>query len=213
VRTLGLIGGMSAESTTLYYQLLNRMVRERLGGLHSARLLLASLDFAPIARMQSEEAWDEAAAVLVEAARTLEAGGAKALLICANTMHLVAEPVQAAVSIPLIHIAEATADALQAAGVERPLLLATRFTMEKPFYRDRLAARGLTAVVPEPAERDVLHRIIYEELCVGTVTQPSKARVMAMIDAARARGADGVIFGCTEIGMLLRAGSAGIPVK
>lgn len=211
MKTVGLIGGMSAESTVVYYQLLNRLVRERLGGLHSASLLMASLDFAPIARMQADGAWDEAGELLASAARTLEAAGAQAVLICANTMHLVADAVQAAVSVPLIHIADATAEALIAAGVRKPLLLATRFTMEKSFYRDRLAARGLAPFVPDAGDRDRLHAIIYDELCVGVVSPQSKAAVLAMIEAAERQGADGVIFGCTEIGLLLSQSDLDLP--
>jgi aspartate racemase len=211
VKALGLIGGMSAESTVIYYQLLNRLVRKRLGGLHSASLVMASLDFAPIAKMQADGAWDQAGEVLAAAARTLEAAGAQAVLICANTMHLVAGAVQGAVSIPLIHIADATADALTAAGARRPLLLATRFTMEKAFYRDRLAARGIEALVPEPADRERLHAIIYDELCVGLVSPKAKAAVLAMIGAAQGQGADSVIFGCTEIGLLISQADLDLP--
>jgi len=211
MKTLGLVGGMSAESTAPYYAELNRLARERLGGLHSARLVLFSLDFAPIAEMQAEDHWHEAGEVLVGAARALERAGAEAILICANTMHLVADQVQAAVSVPLIHIADATAVALKAAGVQRPLLLATRFTLEKPFYRDRLATHGLKAMIPEAADREVLHTIIYEELCQGVVTAKSKALVLAMVATARANGADAVIFGCTEIGLLLSQDDLDVP--
>ncbi|HEY9216531.1 MAG TPA: aspartate/glutamate racemase family protein [Phenylobacterium sp.] len=209
MKLLGLIGGMSAESTTPYYQLLNQRVRERLGGLHSARLLLSSLDFAPIARMQAEERWDEAGQVLADAARVLEAAGAEAVLICTNTMHVCAEAVQAAVSVPLIHIADATAAVLSAAGVRRPLLLGTRFTMEKPFYRQRLAGAGIQASVPDPEARALLHAIIYDELCVGVVSPASKAVVLQMI--ASADEADGVIFGCTEIGLLVDPAELELP--
>ena len=212
MRRLGLIGGMSAESTTTYYQLLNQGVRARLGGLHSAELLLWSVDFAPIARMQAEGDWDAAAAVLSEAARRLEQAGAEALMICANTMHLVAPAVADAVSIPLIHIADATAEGLKAQGVRRPLLLATRFTMEKAFYRDRLAAHGIEARIPGEAGRERLHAIIYDELCQGVTDIGSRTAVMALIERARAEGADGVIFGCTEIGLLLEPDAVGLPV-
>ncbi|MDO8378475.1 aspartate/glutamate racemase family protein [Phenylobacterium sp.] len=210
MKTLGLLGGMSAESTTLYYQELNRLVRERLGGLHSAQLLLWSVDFAGIAAMQAEGDWDGAGAVLAEAARRLEGAGADAILICANTMHLVADQVQAAVTVPVIHIADATADAVKAAGCKRPLLLATRFTMEKDFYRGRLAGQGVEAIVPDLADRDRLHAIIYDELCQGVMSAASKGEVLAMI--ARAEGADCVIFGCTEIGLLLAPEDLSVPV-
>jgi len=203
VRTLGLIGGMSAESTTVYYQTINRLVRERLGGLHSAELILRSVDFAPIARLQAADDWDATGAILADAARRLEAAGAEAILICANTMHLNYGQVTAAVAAPVIHIADASARALQAAGVRRPLLLATRFTMEKGFYRERLATHGIEASIPDLADRDRLHAIIFEELVVGDLRATSKAEVLAMYAKARAAGCDGVIFGCTEIGLLV----------
>ena len=210
MKTLGLLGGMSAESTTLYYSELNRLVRARLGGLHSAQLLLWSVDFAGIADLQARGEWAQAGAVLADAARRLEGAGAQAILICANTMHLVADQVQAAVSVPVIHIADATADAVKAAGCSRPLLLATKFTMEKDFYRGRLAARGIEAVVPDQADRDLLHAIIYDELCQGVISAVSKAQVLAMI--AKDGSADCVIFGCTEVGLLLAPGDLAVPV-
>ena len=210
MRTVGLLGGMSAESTTYYYQAMNRLVRERLGGLHSMQLLMWSVDFAPIARMQADGDWHAAGAVLAQAAARLEGAGAEAIMIGANTMHIVADQVQAAISAPLIHIADATADAVKARGCSRPLLLATRFTMEKPFYRDRLAAQGVEAVVPDQADRERLHAIIYDELCQGVVSPSSKAEVLAMI--ARADGADSVIFGCTEVGLLLAPQDVAAPV-
>jgi len=203
VRTLGLIGGMSAESTTVYYQTLTRLVRERLGGLHSAELILHSLDFAPIAKLQAADDWDASGAILADAARRLEAAGAEAILICANTMHLNFDQVAAAVAAPVIHIADASATALKAAGVRRPLLLATRFTMEKAFYRDRLATHGIEATIPDKDDRDRLHAIIFEELVVGDLRPSSKAETLAMYAKARDAGCDGVIFGCTEIGLLV----------
>jgi aspartate racemase len=209
--TLGLIGGMSAESTTVYYQTLNRLVRQRLGGLHSADLILHSLDFAPIAELQAKDDWDATGAILAEAARGLAGAGAEALLICANTMHLNAPQVEAAVAIPLIHIADATAEALKGRGVTRALLLATRFTMEKPFYAERLAGHGIETLTPDKADRDRLHAIIYDELVVGLITSPSKDAVLAMIDKGRAAGCDGIIFGCTEIGLLLDPADMPLP--
>lgn len=203
MKTLGLLGGMSAESTVIYYAQLNRLVRERLGGLHSARLILWSVDFATIAELQAKDDWTATGAILADAARRLEAAGAEAILICANTMHTNAPEIEAAVRAPLIHIADATAGALRARGVTRPLLLATRFTMEKAFYRDRLAAAGLEALVPGEAERARLHAIIYDELCQGVISPASKDEVLGMIRRGREAGADGVIFGCTEIGLLI----------
>lgn len=211
MRVLGLIGGMSAESTTVYYQTINRLVRERLGGLHSAELVLWSVDFAPIAGLQAKDDWDETGRLLAAAAKRLEGAGAQAILICANTMHLNAPQVEAAVSAPLIHIADATAAALKARGVTKALLLATRFTMEKPFYRERLEAAGLSVLTPDPADRDQLHAIIYDELVVGVITEASKAAVLAMIEKGRTDGADGIIFGCTEIGLLLDPALMALP--
>jgi aspartate racemase len=211
VRTLGLIGGISAESTTVYYQILNRLVRERLGGLHSAQLVLWSVDFAPIAALQAKDDWAATGKILADAARRLEAAGAQAILICANTMHLNVPQVEAAVGAPVIHIADATAAALKARGVSKALLLGTRFTMEKPFYRERLEAAGLAVLTPDQAERERLHVIIYDELCVGVITEVSKAMVLAMIERGRAAGADGVIFGCTEIGLLLDPAEMTLP--
>lgn len=209
--TLGLIGGMSAESTTVYYQAINRLVRERLGGLHSAELILWSVDFAPLAEMQARGDWDGAAAVLADAARRLEHAGAQALVLCTNTMHLVADRIQTALSAPLLHIADATAAALQARNCSRPLLLATRFTMEQAFYRDRLAAHGVQALTPDQADRARLHAIIYDELCQGVISPASKAQALAMVEKGRAAGADSVIFGCTEVGLLLSQDDFDLP--
>ncbi|ESX46379.1 aspartate/glutamate racemase family protein [Mesorhizobium sp. C416B] len=214
MKTLGLIGGMSWESTAIYYRLLNEIVRVRLSGLHSAKLLLYSFDFAEIADRQHHGDWDSAGVLLADAARKLEAGGAEGLLICTNTMHKLADRVQAAVSIPLIHIADATAVAVKGAGVKRPALLATRFTMEQDFYKGRLTEKyGLQPVVPNQAGRDMVHQVIYDELCQGIVSAASKA---AYIDeVARLRRdekIDGVIMGCTEITMLIGERDFDIPV-
>jgi aspartate racemase len=211
MRTLGLIGGMSAESTTLYYQTLNRLVRERLGGLHSAELVLWSVDFAPIAELQAKDDWDATGRAMADAARRLEGAGAKAILICANTMHLNAPQVEAAVAAPLIHIADATAQALKARGVTKALLLGTRFTVEKPFYAERLEAAGLGVAIPDKAGRERLHAIIYDELVVGVITEASRAVVLGMIEEGRAAGCDGIIFGCTEIGLLLDPAEMSLP--
>ena len=211
MRILGLIGGISAESTTVYYQLLTRLVRERLGGLHSCQLILWSVDFAPVAALQAREDWEATGALLADAARKLEAAGAEAIVICANTMHLNVPHIRAAVAVPVIHIADATAGALKARGVARPLLLATRFTMEKAFYRDRLAELGLPALTPEKADRDRLHAIIYDELCQGVIRAESRAEVLGIIARGQAAGADGIIFGCTEIGLLLDPADMPLP--
>ncbi|HXA38701.1 MAG TPA: aspartate/glutamate racemase family protein [Phenylobacterium sp.] len=211
MKTIGLIGGMSAESTTVYYQLINRLVRERLGGLHSAQIALWSLDFAPIAELQAKDDWAATGVILADAARRLEGAGAQAILICANTMHLNYAEVAGAVSAPVIHIADATAEALKAKGVTKALLLATRFTMEKPFYAERLAAQGIETVTPPKGDRDRLHAIIYDELVVGVITEASRAAVLQMIQDAKAAGCDGIVFGCTEIGLLLDVAAMPLP--
>ena len=211
MKTLGLIGGISAESTSVYYQQLNRLVRERLGGLHSCELILWSVDFAPIAELQAKDDWEATGAILADAARKLEAAGAQAILICANTMHLNAPQVTAAIAVPLIHIADATAAALLARGVSRPLLLATRFTMEKDFYRNRLDATGLSVLVPRKADRDRLHDIINDELCQGIILAESRVTVQDMIARGQAAGADSIIFGCTELGLLLDVEAMPLP--
>jgi aspartate racemase len=213
VKTLGLIGGMSWESTTLYYQLLNRMARDRLGGQHSAKLILWSLDFAPISALQAAGLWDEAASIMVDAARRLETAGAEALVICANTMHLMADDVQASISIPLIHVADATAAAVAKAGVKRPLLLATRYVMEQGFYRDRMRRAGVETLIPAEPDRARLHAIIYDELVQGRFKLASKEAAIQMAESAvRGDGADGVILGCTELGLLLKPEDLAVPM-
>jgi aspartate racemase len=211
MKTIGLIGGMSAESTTVYYQQLNRLVRERLGGLHSARIAMWSLDFAPVAALQAKDDWDATGVLLADAARRLEGAGADCILICANTMHLNYGEVTGAVGVPVIHIADATGDALKAAGVSKALLLGTRFTMEKPFYAERLTAQGIETLTPDKRDRDALHAIIYDELVVGVITQVAKAAVLAMIEKGRAAGCDGIVFACTEIGLLLDVAKMPLP--
>jgi aspartate racemase len=213
MKTVGLIGGMSWESTAVYYRLLNRLARERLGGHHSAPLLVWSVDFAPIAAMQASGDWAGATAVMVEAARRLEGAGASTLLICANTMHKMADEVATAVAIPLIHIADVTAAALRAAGSRRPLLLATRFTMEQAFYRDRLEAGGVTAVIPPPSARERLHAMIYDELVQGRIEPASRAALVAIVTEAMAdEGVDAAILGCTEFGLLVGPDDLLVPV-
>lgn len=212
MKTIGILGGMSWESTATYYQLLNQMVRARLGGLHSAEILLRSFDFAPIAELQSEGNWEGAAEVMTEAAVALEQAGAGCLLIGTNTMHICADAVQSALSIPLLHIADVTAEAIGARSSKSPLLLATRFTMEKDFYKGRLSDKhGIEALVPDADEREDVHRIIYDELCQGVIRPESKVRYLEIIAGANARGADGVIFGCTEVGLLISPNDFDMP--
>lgn len=212
MRTLGLIGGMSWESTIPYYRILNERVRQRLGGLHSAKLLLHSVDFADIEALQRADDWDAAGAILADAARGLRAAGADAIVVCTNTMHLVAPQIEAAVDLPLLHIADATAARIRAAGLSRVALLGTRFTMERDFYRHRIEIAGIGVIVPEAAQRDVVHRVIYEELCLGRILDTSREAYRAIIADLVARGAQGVILGCTEIGLLVGEGDAPVPL-
>lgn len=212
MKTIGVLGGMSAESTAIYYRELNRLVRERLGGLHSAELLIRSVDFAPIAELQAADRWDETGTILADAARRLEAAGADLIVLATNTMHLNAPQIEGAIGVPFLHIGDATATALKARGVARPLLLATRFTMEKDFYKDRLRAAELDPRVPDEAERGRLQAIIYDELCQGVVRPESRDEALAMVARGQADGADGVIFGCTEVGLLLSPQDIGAPV-
>ncbi|WP_328860777.1 aspartate/glutamate racemase family protein [Streptomyces sp. NBC_00306] len=212
MRTIGLIGGMSWESSAEYYRLLNEFVRERLGGLHSARCVLHSVDFADIEELQAAGEWERAGEILADAAKGLEAAGAELLLICTNTMHKVAGQVEAAVSVPLLHLGDATADAVRSAGLGKVGLLGTAFTMEQDFYRDRLAGHGLDVIVPDAAGRALVHRVIYEELCLGVVREESRTAYQEVIAALVAEGAEGVILGCTEIELLIGAGDSPVPV-
>jgi aspartate racemase len=210
MKTIGLIGGMSWESTAVYYRLLNQMARERLGGLHSAQVLLWSFDFAEIEALQAAGDWAAATEAMVAAARRLERGGADCIVICSNTMHKMAGEVQAAVGIPLIHIGDVTAAAVREAGAQKPLLLATRYTMEQDFYTGFLRDRhGIDVAVPDAAGRAIVHEIIFNELCQGVIKPESKRAYLDVI--ARAGGIDGVIFGCTEVGLLITAGDLDLP--
>jgi aspartate racemase len=213
MKTIGLIGGLSWESTAPYYRHLNEGVRERLGGLHSARIVLWSFDFAQVEALQAEGDWAGATRLMEDAARRLAGAGAELIVIASNTMHRMADEVEAAAGLPLIHIADATGGAVRAASLRRPALLATRYTMEQDFYRGRLAARhGVEAMVPDERGRELVHRIIYEELCVGIVRPQSKAAYLEEIKRLRRQGADGVILGCTEVGLLLGPEDTDLPM-
>ncbi|MFC7594634.1 aspartate/glutamate racemase family protein [Terrabacter sp. GCM10028922] len=212
MRLIGLLGGMSWESSAEYYRLANELVRERVGGLASARLLLHSVDFADVERLQAEGRWDEAGTLLAAAAAGLEAGGAQLLVLCTNTMHKVAPAIEDAVTIPLLHIGDVTAHAVRAAGVGRVGLLATAYTMEQSFLRERLAGHGLTVLVPDADDRALVHRVIYEELCLGIVTAESRQAYREVIGRLVAAGAEGVILGCTEIELLVDQTDAAVPV-
>lgn len=212
MRRIGIIGGMSWESTQLYYRLINERVRAVRGGLSSAPLLIHSLDFAPVAAMQAAGDWEGLTSLMVAAGQDLKAAGAQALAIATNTMHKMADAVTAATGLPLIHIADPTAAAIRAGGLTRVALLATRFTMEQDFYRNRLTAAGLSVLIPDAAGRTEIHRVIYEELCQGQVREDSRAAYVAIIAALRREGAQAVILGCTEITLLLRPQDADLPL-
>jgi aspartate racemase len=209
---IGMLGGMSWESSAEYYRLVNEVVRERLGGLHSARCVLASVDFAVIEELQVAGRWDEAGGILAQEAVRIEAAGADLLVLCTNTMHKVADQIQAGITIPLLHIADVTAQAVTAAGLSTTGLLGTAFTMEQDFYRDRLATHGLTVLTPSSADRAEVHRIIYDELCLGIVRNESRGRYQGVMARLVAAGAQGIILGCTEIELLIGQGDSPVPV-
>lgn len=209
---IGIVGGMSWESTLLYYRLINERVRMAKGGLSSAPLLIHSLDFAQVAALQAAGDWAGLTDMMVGAGRDLQAAGAQALAIATNTMHKMADTVAEQTGLPLIHIADVTAAAVRAAGLSRVALLGTRFTMEQDFYRDRLKAGGLEVLIPDEADRIDIHRLIYDELCRGMVTEPSRAIYVGTIDRLQARGAQGVILGCTEITLLVRPQDTELPL-
>ncbi|MFI0901060.1 aspartate/glutamate racemase family protein [Streptomyces sp. NPDC020983] len=212
MQTIGLIGGMSWESTAEYYRYVNEFTRDRLGGLHSARCVVYSVDFAEIERLQVRGRWEEAGEVLAAAARSLEAAGADLLLLCTNTMHKVADVVAAAVSVPLLHLADATAQAVRASGVRQVGLLGTAFTMEQDFYRARLEAAGLDVLVPDAEGRALVHHVIYEELCLGIVRDESRDAYRGVIEDLVGAGAEGVILGCTEIELLVGPQDSPVPL-
>ncbi len=213
MKTIGLIGGMSWESSIEYYRIINEAVRDRLGGLHSAKSLMYSVDFAEIEALQRQGRWDEAASVMIDAARRLEKGGADFVVICTNTMHKLADAVQETIAIPILHIADATAERIRANGLKRIGLLGTRFTMEEGFYKGRLMARHhLVVLVPDATDRAVVHRVIYEELVVGEIKSASKAEFRRIIQTMVQRGAEGIILGCTEIGLLVKEEDSPVPL-
>ena len=213
MRTIGLLGGMSWESSSEYYRLLNETVRERLGGLHSTECVLWSVDFAAIEELQRGGDWDEAGRRLAELARRIEAAGAECLVLCTNTMHRLADEIQAAIGIPLLHIADATARRVRSAGIDTVGLLATRYTMEQDFYRGRLAERhGLQVLVPPEPDLTLVHDVIYDELCQGRVLDGSREEYRRIIAELEATGAAGIIYGCTEIDLLVGPGDAAVPV-
>jgi aspartate racemase len=205
MKTIGLLGGMSWESTLGYYQKINEGIRKKLGGLHSAKIAMYSVDFDPIEKLQHESDWEGMAAILTDAAKKIELAGADVLLICTNTMHKVAPQIESAINIPILHIADATAEALVKKGINRVGLLGTAFTMEQDFYKGPLSEKyGLNILTPNEDDRDIVHNIIFQELCLGQIKDSSKAEYLRIIDALADQGAEAVILGCTEIGMLVK---------
>ncbi len=212
MKTIGLLGGMSWESTSVYYQAINEAVRARRGGLCSAQCVLWSVDFAPLEVLQREERWEEIAEILIAAGRRLQEAGASFLVLCTNTMHRVADPISEALEIELIHIADVAALAARGAGMERVGLLGTRFTMEQDFYRESLERHGLSVLIPEAPERAVVHRVIYEGLCRGRIEPDSRRALEDIVEDLAARGAQGVILGCTELPLLLDPAQSALPL-
>ncbi len=212
MKLIGLLGGMSWESSAEYYRLINEDVRHRLGGQHSARVLLYSVDFEEIERVQRAGDWKAAADRLISAARSLEAGGAELLLLCTNTMHRVVDEVGGAIGIPVLHIADAVGMEIRRSGLSTVGLLGTRFTMEQDFYRAVLAERGLSVLVPDEESRELVHRVIYDELCLGTVDDGSRNRVLSVVQRLHGEGAEGVVLGCTELPILIRQEHTDVPL-
>ncbi|MBD0686315.1 aspartate/glutamate racemase [Pseudomonas sp. PSB18] len=212
MRTIGLIGGMSWESSAEYYRLINQQVRDRLGPLRSAQLLMHSVDFGPVEQAQHAGRWDDAAAILVDAAQRLQAGGAECVVLCTNTMHKVAAQIQSSISIPFLHIADPTSQAAIDGGTVTVGLLGTAFTMEQDFLKERLSAQGLTVLVPDAEERQAVHRIIYDELCVGVISPASRQVYQQVIESLTRRGAQAIILGCTEIGLLIKPEHSALPL-
>ncbi len=212
MKTIGMIGGMSWESSVEYYRIVNEEINRRLGGVHSAKCLMYSVDFAEVELLQKQGRWDEATALMIDAAQRLEKGGADFVVICTNTMHKMADEMQRSLSIPLLHIADATAAEVHAAGLKKIGLLGTRFTMEQDFYRGRLERHGLQVITPGEAERAVVHRVIYEELVLGKILPQSRAEYARIIAGLVNQGAQGVILGCTEIGLLVKPADSPVPL-
>ncbi|MBL4244174.1 aspartate/glutamate racemase family protein [Vibrio fluvialis] len=213
MKTIGMIGGMSWESTLSYYKAINEGIKAALGGLNSAQICLYSVNFEPIEKLQHEGKWDETAQLLVQAAKSVEAGGADFLLICTNTMHKVAPEIEAQISIPILHIADATAKQLQQDGIECVGLLGTRFTMEQEFYKGRLQQQfGIDVLIPDAEQRQQVHRVIYEELCLGTIRPESRAQYVEIVEDLHRRGAQAVILGCTEIALLIQQHDTDVPL-
>jgi len=213
MKTIGLIGGMSWESSIEYYRIINETVRDKLGGLHSSKCVMYSLDFAEIEALQHQNRWEEATQLMIDAAQHVQNGGADFVLICTNTMHKMAEDIQKHIDIPILHIADATAETIKRKGLTNIGLLGTRFTMEEQFYRGRLESKhGLSVIIPNEDDREIIHRVIYDELCLGEIKSSSKDKYAAIIDKLIQAGAQGIILGCTEISLLVDDAQSAVPI-
>lgn len=212
MKTIGLLGGMSWESTALYYQIINETVKKRLGGLHSAKMLLYSVDFQEIETCQSQGDWDKSAAILSQAAQSLEKAGADFIVICTNTMHKVAPQIQDSIRIPILHIAQATAEILKEKHIGKTALLGTKYTMQQDFYKEILLSAGIEVLIPDEADIELVNRVIFDELCLGILSEPSRKEYVRIIGQLAGNGAQGVILGCTEIGMLIKQEDSPLPV-
>lgn len=212
MKTIGLIGGMSWESTITYYQIINETIKDELGGLHSAKILLYSVDFAEIEECQASGEWNKSAEILTEVAKNLEAAGADFIVICTNTMHKVAPQIQAKISIPIIHIADATAEELKKKHIKKVALLGTKYTMTQDFYREKIENKGIDIMIPNEKDIELVNNVIYHELCLGIVNNKSRKQYVRIIEQLKEKGAEGVILGCTEIGLLIKQKDSSLPV-
>ena len=212
MKTIGLIGGMSWESTVTYYKIINETVKERLGGLHSAKCILYSVDFQEIEECQANGNWEKSGEILGEAANNLEKAGADFIVICTNTMHKVVNQIKEKISIPILHIAEMTAEKILEKGLKNIALLGTKYTMEQDFYKSKLIEKGINVIIPDKNDIEIINEVIYDELCLGTINSDSKKKFLEIVDKLRSKGAEGIILGCTEIGLLIKNEDTDVPL-
>jgi len=212
LKTIGLIGGMSWESTVTYYKIINEVIKEKLGGLHSAKCVLYSVDFQEIEECQANGNWEKSGEILGEAAYNLEKAGADFIVICTNTMHKVVNQIKEKISIPILHIAEMTAEKILEKGLENIALLGTKYTMEQDFYKSKLIEKGINVIIPDKNDVEIINKVIYDELCLGTINSDSKKKFLEIVDKLRSKGAEGIILGCTEIGLLIKNADTDVPL-
>ena len=212
LKTIGLIGGMSWESTVTYYKIINETIKEKLGGLHSAKCILYSVDFQEIEECQANGNWEKSGEILGEAANNLEKAGADFIVICTNTMHKVVNQIKEKISIPILHIAEMTAEKILEKGLKNIALLGTKYTMEQDFYKSKLIEKGINVIIPDKNDIEIINKIIYDELCLGTINSDSKKKFLEIVDKLRSKGAEGIILGCTEIGLLIKNEDTDVPL-